>query len=46
MRVLTAALALVLIGLQLSIIAAAATFVDAGGFERLAQVGAPIRHCR
>ena len=37
-KILAAALALVLIGLQLSIIAAASSFVDTGGFERLAQV--------
>ena len=37
-KVLAAALALVLIGLQLSIIAAASSFVDTGGFERLTQV--------
>ena len=37
-KILSAALALVLVALQLSIIAAAATFVDSGGFERLAQV--------
>ncbi len=42
-RILSAALAVVLVGLQLSIIAAAATFVDTGGFERLAQVGAVVR---
>jgi hypothetical protein len=37
-RILSASLALVLIGLQLSIIAAAASFVDSGNFERLSQV--------
>jgi ABC-type transport system involved in multi-copper enzyme maturation permease subunit len=37
-RILTASLALVLIGLQLSIIAAASSFVDSGNFERLSQV--------
>ena len=37
-KMLSAALVLVLIGLQLSIIAAASSFVDTGGFERLAQV--------
>jgi len=37
-RILSASLALVLAALQLSIIAAAATFVDGGSFERLAQV--------
>jgi ABC-type transport system involved in multi-copper enzyme maturation permease subunit len=36
--VLSASLAVVLAALQLSIIAAAATFVDGGSFERLAQV--------
>ena len=37
-KVLFAALTIVLTGLQLSIIAAAASFVDGGDFERLAQV--------
>ena len=37
-RILAASLALVLAALQLSIIAAATTFVDGGSFERLAQV--------
>lgn len=37
-RFLSASLAVVLAALQLSIIAAAATFVDGGSFERLAQV--------
>ena len=37
-RILTASLAVVLAALQLSIIAAAASFVDGGNFERLAQV--------
>ena len=40
-KVLAAALALVLIGLQLSIIAAASTYVDTGGFERLDQAMPP-----
>jgi len=37
-RILSASLAVVLAALQLSIIAAAASFVDSGNFERLAQV--------
>jgi ABC-type transport system involved in multi-copper enzyme maturation permease subunit len=37
-RILAASLAVVLAALQLSIIAAAASFVDGGNFERLAQV--------
>jgi beta-exotoxin I transport system permease protein len=37
-RILSASLALVLAALQLSIIAAAATYADGGSFERLAQV--------
>jgi len=37
-RILSASLAVVLAALQLSIIAAAASFVDGGSFERLAQV--------
>jgi ABC-2 type transport system permease protein len=37
-RILSASLAVVLAALQLSIIAAAASFVDGGNFERLAQV--------
>jgi ABC-type transport system involved in multi-copper enzyme maturation permease subunit len=37
-RILSASLAVILGALQLSIIAAAATFVDGGSFERLAQV--------
>jgi ABC-2 type transport system permease protein len=37
-RILSASLALVLAALQLAIIAAAATFVDGGSFERLAQI--------
>jgi ABC-type transport system involved in multi-copper enzyme maturation permease subunit len=37
-RMLSASLAVILGALQLSIIAAAATFVDGGSFERLAQV--------
>jgi ABC-type transporter Mla maintaining outer membrane lipid asymmetry ATPase subunit MlaF len=37
-RILSTSLALVLIGLQLAIIAAAASFADGGNFERLAQI--------
>jgi ABC-type transport system involved in multi-copper enzyme maturation permease subunit len=37
-RILSASLVLVLIALQLSIIAAAASFVDSGNFERLSQI--------
>ena len=37
-RILSASLAIVLAALQLSIIAGAASFVDSGNFERLAQV--------
>jgi beta-exotoxin I transport system permease protein len=37
-RVLSGALTLVLIGLQLSIIAAASSFVDSGNFARLAEI--------
>ena len=37
-KILSASLALVLIALQLSIIAGAASFVDSGNFERLSQV--------